>query len=233
MSKILVSDYDKTFYLNDIDMEENKIAVNNFIKEKNIFIIATGRSFLDFKNVVNKYKFYYDYAILNQGVTIIDNKDNVIYNTSMDNKIIKDIINDLNLDKSINYFCCSGLDSRVNIDHIDLNKINVKYESNKTALSIKELLEEKYNKYIYVYNISDSKIEIVSKKSNKSEAIKLISNMLNIDKNNIYTIGDGYSDVGMIKDFNGYCVRDSVDEVKQVSIKEVGSVNQLIKELRK
>ena len=48
--KILVSDYDKTFYLNDEDIEKNKIAINEFRKRENIFIIATGRSYFDFHN---------------------------------------------------------------------------------------------------------------------------------------------------------------------------------------
>ena len=48
MKKILVSDYDQTFYIGDEDIEKNKIAVNRFRNKGNIFIIATGRSYEDF-----------------------------------------------------------------------------------------------------------------------------------------------------------------------------------------
>ena len=51
--KILVSDYDQTFYLNNEDIEINKEAVDRFRKEGNIFVIATGRSYFDFHNKVN------------------------------------------------------------------------------------------------------------------------------------------------------------------------------------
>ena len=51
--KILVSDYDHTFYLNDENIENNKEAVDRFRKEGNIFVIATGRSYFDFHNKVN------------------------------------------------------------------------------------------------------------------------------------------------------------------------------------
>ena len=34
--KILVSDYDRTFYVNDEDIEKNKIAVNKFRKKGNV-----------------------------------------------------------------------------------------------------------------------------------------------------------------------------------------------------
>ena len=48
MKKLLVSDYDQTFYINDEDIEKNKIAVNEFRNQGNIFAIATGRSYYDF-----------------------------------------------------------------------------------------------------------------------------------------------------------------------------------------
>ena len=54
-TKILVSDYDQTFYLNDEDVEKNKIAVKDFRNKGNIFVFATGRSFFDFHNKA-KYK---------------------------------------------------------------------------------------------------------------------------------------------------------------------------------
>ena len=48
MKKILVSDYDQTFYLNDEDIEKNKTSVKKFRDKGNIFIFATGRSYMDF-----------------------------------------------------------------------------------------------------------------------------------------------------------------------------------------
>lgn len=41
MKKILVSDYDQTFYLNDEDIEKNKTSVKKFRNQKNnkIFLL--------------------------------------------------------------------------------------------------------------------------------------------------------------------------------------------------
>lgn len=39
MKKILVSDYDQTFYINDEDIQKNKIAVNKFMKNKVICLL--------------------------------------------------------------------------------------------------------------------------------------------------------------------------------------------------
>ncbi len=38
MRKILVSDYDQTFYLNDEDIEKNKKSVEEFRKKKEIYL---------------------------------------------------------------------------------------------------------------------------------------------------------------------------------------------------
>ena len=96
--KILVSDYDQTFYLNDEDIEINKKAVAKFRKEGNIFVIATGRSHFDFHNKVDKYNFEYDYVIINHGATILDKNDKIFANFSINNEIINNIKKDLQLD---------------------------------------------------------------------------------------------------------------------------------------
>lgn len=114
---MLVSDYDQTFYINDNDIEKNKKAVEQFQNKGNIFVIATGRSYLDFKNKLDLYNFNYDYVILNHGATILDKDNNIFANYSIDSNIIKDIYEDLNIKESINSFNCSKLESRVDFNH--------------------------------------------------------------------------------------------------------------------
>lgn len=229
--KILVSDYDQTFYINDEDIENNKKAVDKFRKEGNIFVIATGRSYFDFHNKVDMYNFEYDYVIINHGATILDKNDNVFANFSINNKIINNIKEDLQLDKSIKGFCCSRLESRVDFEHDDLTKINVRYNSKEESMTINEIINNKYQDYINSYYVTENSLEIISNKTNKSNAINLLIDKLNVLEENVYTIGDGYSDIQMIKDFNGYAMINSVDELKEVAIKEYKSVSNLIDEI--
>lgn len=233
MKKMLVSDYDQTFYLNDQDIEINKKEVKKFRDKGNIFIIATGRSFFDFKNKVNMYDIVYDYVILNHGTTILDKDDNVIFNFPIYNGVVKDIKNDICLEESINNFCCSELESRVDFAYGNLTKIHVKYNNKDKAMQVNNIINNKYSKYIVSYYVTSNSIEIISNKTNKSNAIKLLTKKLDIDNSNVYSIGDGYSDIEMVKDFNGYCMKDSVNELKQVAISEVESVSDLVKELLK
>ena len=152
--KILVSDYDQTFYLNNSDIEINKKAVSKFRKEGNIFVIATGRSYLDFHNKVEMYNFEYDYVIINHGATILDKNGNVLANFPINNGIINDLKEDLQLNKSIKFFCCSKLESRVGFDHSDLTKIHVKYNLEEEVTLINKVINDKYANYINSYNFN-------------------------------------------------------------------------------
>lgn len=231
MKKLLVSDYDQTFYINDEDIEKNKIAVNEFRKKGNIFVIATGRSYADFMKKKNQYNIECDYLIINHGATILDKKDNIIFNEKIPNEILDSLKFDLHIENSERNFCCSILESRVDFEYKNLTKIHVKYNDLEYSNKILKKLEEKYNSFLNSYLVSGNSIEIISKNANKSKAIKLLSKEIEIGKEKIYTIGDGYSDIEMVKDYNGYAMKESVDELKNVALEEIESVRDLIRKI--
>lgn len=229
--KIIVSDYDQTFYLNDEDIEKNKIAIKEFREKGNIFVIATGRSFFDFKNKSDLYNIAYDYVIINHGATVLDKNNNITYNFSIKKEIIDELKQDLEIEKSLKTFCCSELESRVDFDYKNLTKIHVKYNDKETAMTINNKINKKYAKYINAYFVTGNAIEIIAKETDKSFAIELLLKDLEVDKNYVYTIGDGYSDIEMIRNFNGYCMKESVDELKEIAEKEFESVSELVSEV--
>lgn len=228
MKKIIVSDYDQTFYINDEDIEINKKSVQSFRKKGNFFVIATGRSFMDLKKKANEYSLEYDYLIINHGATILDSNDNIIFNLSIDNDIINSIKEDMNLEKSISHFCCSLLESRVDFDYKDLTKIEAKYDNKEDAWKINEAINKKYSKYVNSYFLTSNAIEMIASETSKSHVITVLLEKLHIAKENVYTIGDGYSDIEMIRDFDGYCMEDSVPELKKMTSNVVKSVSELV-----
>lgn len=229
MKKIIVSDYDQTFYINDDDIEINKKNIQNFREAGNLFIIATGRSYMDFKKKANAYNLEYDYLIINHGATILDGDDNIIFNVSIDNSIIDNIKEDMNLEKTMSHFCCSLFDSRVEFEYKDLTKIEARYYNKEDAWERNEYINNKYGEYVNSYFLTSNSIEIISNKTSKSHAITVLLEKLHIAKENVYTIGDGYSDMEMIRDFNGYCMEDSVPELKEITSNVVKSVSELVK----
>jgi len=228
--KVLASDYDRTFYLNDEDVEINKHMVEIFCEKGNLFIFNTGRSYLDFKKKEEAYELRYDYVILNHGATILDKNDQVLFNVFMNDKVIPRLKEMLELEKAADVFCCSALDSRVDFDHLSLTKIHVRYQE-EIAPMIKDRLDKVFSQEMNVYLISNYTIEIVSKKSTKAKALDVLLEILKIEKKNVFTIGDGDSDIEMVKEYNGYCMENSVDELKKVAINEVSSVSQLVEKL--
>ena len=75
-------------------------------------------------------------------------------------------------------------------------------------------------------------IEIISNKTSKANAIyKLMDHCGKIDKSNVYTIGDSYSDMEMVGEFNGFCIRGSVPELKAIANAEYSSVSLLLKDI--
>ena len=103
MKKIIVSDYDNTFYQNDDDIEKNKLKVKEFMELSNIFIIATGRSYLDFMKKEYLYKIKYNYLILDHGATILKD-DEIIFTETINNSIKKDLLYDLKLEETTTNF---------------------------------------------------------------------------------------------------------------------------------
>ncbi len=233
MRKILASDYDHTFYVNDEDIELNKKAVKRFRDAGNLFIIATGRSYMDLQKKVNAYNLVYDYAIIDHGAGIIDNEGNGIDSIFIENTIIPSIKKDLRLEDSISNFCCSMFESRVDFEHKNLTKIDVKYKTKEEAWQVNEIINKKYGDYVISYFLTSNAIEIISNKTNKSHAIEVLAELLEIDKRNIYTIGDGYSDMEMIRDFNGYRMENSVEGLKKMTDKSVKNVAELVEIIQK
>ena len=231
MKKILVSDYDQTFYLNEEDIEKNKKSVEDFRKKGNVFVFATGRSYFDFMNKAEQYELKWDYLVINHGATILDKNNNIISNYPIDNDVIKNIEKDLEIERAIKYFCCNLENSRTNFNDKDLTKIHAKYEKNK-AEQINSLINKKYAEFVNCYFVSGNAVEIISNKTCKSNAIEEIAQIEKVNRENIFTIGDGYSDIEMIKNYNGYCMEESVQELLKIcNGKIVKSVSELIEKI--
>ena len=208
MKKILVSDYDGTFYLNDQDIANN-IKLLNTYKDDIELIIATGRSYYDYKKKKDRYKINSKFIIINHGASILLN-DKLIYNIEIANCIKEKIINEINFDKVVNYFCCSGKDSRLDINESGLTKIHIKFESVDYACALYKKVMEKYSDYINCYFVSEKRaLEIVSSLANKKDAILKIADLENIKKENVFTVGDNDTDYNMLKHFNGYIMKKS------------------------
>lgn len=232
MKKMLVSDYDGTFYTDEDNVKLNVEEVEKFRRLNNLFVIATGRSYYDFGKKKKKYDIKYDYLVINHGATILNKEEETISNYVIDENVKLDLVKELDLQDQETMFACSGLESRVSIKNKNITKINKKYKTLEEARKINEYINKKYKDKVESYLLPTSNaVEVISAKTNKAKAVQELSNLENIKKDNVYTIGDSYNDVEMIEKFNGYSIENAKEEVKKVSKGECSSVSKLIKKL--
>lgn len=225
--KLLVSDYDNTFHIEDCDMEKNIEEVEKF-RKNDLFIIATGRSYESYKGEEEKFNIKTDYLVINHGATILKD-DKVIYNKAIDDKLKEQLIKDLEIDTAEYFYCYKEKDC-VDISENGITKILIDYKDHDTAVRMRELVRNKYSDKLTNFHFTTyNSVEIVSNGVDKSIAVDIISKIEN--PNEIYVIGDNHNDYLMIKNYNGSCTHVAVDEVKQIANKEYKNVSDFIEEI--
>lgn len=221
---LLASDFDNTFYINNNDFKNNLIKVKEFVNN-NLFVIATGRSYEDFNNIT-KGSVLFNYLILNHGATILKD-DDIIFNQYIEKSLIDKLKKEFDFD-NLKYFACQEK-NKVSIDGEEITKINISFPDNLIAKRATNYINDKYKEQLKAYSLfHKNQIEIVSAKVDKANAIEYIRKLENLDKLDVYTVGDGYTDVEMIKKYNGYAMENSIDELKEISLKTVKSVSEII-----
>lgn len=229
MKKILISDYDGTFYQNDIDTKKNIDKVNEFRTLDNLFVLATGRSYVDLKQKIDKYEIPYDYLILNHGALLLSKDLEILKVFTLDKELVDNILEYANNKDIYDVILISAFDKNVT-DTSNIVKIMLKLYSYDKALEVKNYIDKSYTN-IKSYFISEDNhylVEVVSNKASKSLMIDKILDKEEIVKKNVYTIGDGINDIEMIRDYNGYRVRNSCKELVSVTDRVIDNVSDLI-----
>ena len=228
MKKLLVSDYDETFHITREGLSENIESVKRFREAGNVFIFATGRSYTDFKWLESEFGIEYDMLILDHGALILDGEGNILFSSSIDDDVVMAMKDDLRIEKCKRVFCTSGLEGRVEFDHGNIQKVNTWYDNEKDPVEVLEVIWAKYGNDVNAYYIPPESLEIITKTSAKEVAIDWVAKRLGIPEENIYTTGDGYSDVAMVKKYNGYAVPHAVEPLKEAAKGVVNTVTELI-----
>lgn len=234
MKKILISDYDGTFYQSDIDIKKNIDKVTEFRALGNLFVLATGRSYVDLKQEIDKYKIPYDYLILNHGALLLSKDLEIIKIFTLDKVLVNSILEYANNKDIYDVILIDAFKKRVD-DTSNIVKLMLKLYSYDKALEVKKYIDKSYTN-IKSYLVKDENhylVEFISSKASKSLMIEKILDKEKIVKKNVYTIGDGINDTDMIKKYNGYRVKNSCKELISVTDKVIDNVSDLISRLSK
>lgn len=230
MKKILISDYDGTFYQNDIDTKKNIDKVNEFRTLDNLFVLATGRSYVDSKQKIDKYEIPYDYLILNHGALLLSKDLEILKVFTLDKELVDSILEYVNNDKDIYDIVLIDTFKKRVTDTSNVVKIMLKLYIHDKAFEVKNYIDKScVNIKSYLVRDEDHYlVEVVSSEASKSLMIDKILDKEEIVKKNVYTIGDGINDIEMIRDYNGYRVRNSCKELVSVTDRVIDNVSDLI-----
>ena len=222
---MIVSDYDDTL---NIEIEKNLKYIKKFMKN-NIFVIATGRSYISIKQrlKLDMQGLMPNYLVINHGATIINSNNKVINTNFIEKDVVNKILKLINKEKTyeINFYGSKRFNGNV-------NKIMLVFKNIEDAINSFTVIKNTNLVTTYLINRKGKmpKVEIINKNTNKAKAIKVIEELEKPSK--IEVIGDGTQDIEMIKEYNGNCVVNAIDKVKKISKKQYKYVYELIKELQ-
>lgn len=223
---LLASDYDKTLKTTEYDLRLNIKFLKKFIDNGNIFLLNTGRPYESIKREIDKYDIPFNFLGCNDGNIMFDNSSNILYTADMNN----------NLYNELNYICDKF---KILVKPIIFNDKILEFEL--ITLHIDKIFWLELHKFMIKYKLcfkvfkeSDGyHIYIYSNLINKKTPIEYLKKSFDISYSDIYTIGDHYNDLEMIRDYNGYSMKWAKKEVKAVSIDTCLTVASLIKKIDK
>ena len=224
MKKLLVSDYDGTYTLN---FDNNNIAVKKYVKDNNFFMFSTGRNYKSFTSDI-KDDMIANYYSFSNGNVLMNNELKVLSYIAMPYNFIIQLKEYFNKIDDIDYLNMYGeLDKKDIVEYyIKCSNIQIRKEL------INFLINNKYFNYHRDYN-NELGLFISNPESRKTDNIKKVAFIEKINDKDIYTIGDSFNDIDMIKEYNGYAIKGSNDVVKEYAKKEYDSVSSLTEDIRK
>lgn len=231
-SKILVSDYDFTLFVNSYMMTYNIYRIKQLRDADHKFAIATARSYQSIIKKIEDYKIPYDYLSCFDGGALYDNQHNLLYASEIskeNQQQIESIASALDIVKKVVPLTVDGKDGSLVIEYalnIYLSKLI------GTPQNMIEKLSELKNQLNNIPNIkySGGLLNYVSNETNnKAKTVQMMKEDCNASE--VYTIGDDLNDLKMIADFNGYSLPWSRSEIKQASIGWSPSVGGLAKKI--
>jgi HAD superfamily hydrolase (TIGR01484 family) len=220
--KILLSDFDGTLLQNSTINPVDRRKINEF-REKNLFVIATGRSKESLEKAYWKYGFdFFDYAICSNGGCIIDENysiiDDQVFSVEDKEQIFKVI---MTLDFNV------IVSTRENTFHESCNNVRKFYKQdiycitlfNEDQQVVKKTYENlKDNRYLSNISFSNNGkyIDFSPSGVNKYTSYINLTRFLSEIPSEIFAIGDDENDIVMLENANkSFTFSKSKDLIKK------------------
>ena len=227
---IVFSDFDNTLYTHDnTSFERNLKSIQEFREKGNKFCIATGRNRASLERIWPDCEEYLDYSILDNGAVCLDRQGKELFREMMPPKIVEAIIQmvkeqygDEEVQVVFYYDTKEWQEPGLN-----MTKLRCWAKNRATSESICNAVNTAYGSHLrsFVARVAmmtslawikdpeqyNSFVDIVPMDAGKHNAVRRLSELYPSEQ--VVTIGDDTNDLEMIREFNGYAMRDSMPEV--------------------
>lgn len=248
---LLCSDFDNTIcfwsnigWIND----EDRDAIRRFREAGNKFVIVSGRSYRSAIEVFSEYDFFdMDFFVLMSGAYAAYPNESLIYDKRIDiNKL--PALADFFRETGARYLCMDIGKESYNVDiggdlepeytvpvtleealrnFPDFTSINVGYRSNEEAYEVAAELEKRFSHIITPLQ-NNRAIDMPPAGINKAVAVDFAAKMCGIDHDKIYTAGDNYNDIMMLRAFHGCAMANGPSEVWSHAERKISRISEII-----
>lgn len=233
MKKMLVADYDDTFYKNEEDLNENLKRMKKFKEQGNVFVIATSRSWKSISEEIHKHNIPYDYVCCNTGAGIFDKNGKQIYANYLakDQKEEVEKILDMFLLTKPNALSITRFGIQEEQEKDSNTIVGYKIKGNEEDLNFLNTLFENSpvtSDFQIIWKKDQGKLFLNNKLNTKDKAIEQLGEVFPISDYNVITVGDDDVDFTMLKRYNGYRMENSSELLTKSIFKKVYSVSELL-----
>lgn len=246
MRKIIASDYDGTLARPHLGVTDaDREAIRAWRKAGNLFGIVTGRGRME--EELERVNVEYDFTIVFNGTEIYDGQGDLVLSRMGNGKVLYDALPvmlrqegdwvDI-VGKERSYYATyqdalvEARTSWVKQEEIrnvpGFRQIYALRRTDREALEIAAELQERFGDYMSPL-VNGSWLNIAPPGVTKASGVLAYAKMMGVDEKNIFTIGDSYNDLDMVRRFAGFSVLNGAQELKAVASQVVDGIQELVR----
>lgn len=222
---IFASDYDGTLFKGQTITEKDLNAIKKFRDAGHKFGIVTGRSIDSIVTEINMNQIPFDFLVGINGGIVLDHELSEINAHKMDDTIIMDLLKCIDdfgvLRYGVNdgYFHTSvsveDLKNNINLEEFQrvidngLSGLYIATHSNEDTQELTEIINKRFKKNGVLGFANEKYIDIGTVNNSKTTGILDVMKHYGY-QGHVFTVGDSYNDVPMIRDFYGYLMENGV-----------------------
>lgn len=236
MMKLLVSDFDNTLRRNGEISKEDFDAITKWQKQGNLFALCTGRYLSPLTGIENEP--YCDYTLCCSGALIYEANSNCISSIKGKNSDIAlayDYCKNFDIEggifrafteKGLFEYCDNQSFQKEYRDIGDFYQLGIAFTDEAAAIDFTKRAIEELNVVSILRN--GRWLDLPTSGVTKAKGIALLAEILNIKKEDIFTVGDSMNDAHMVSEFTGFAMKNGSELLKALATATVESISELI-----